>query len=224
MSFDLLAPHYRWIEGITAGGKLQRCRTAMLKSLPPPNTVLIYGEGNGRFLVELLRRFPSAQVTVVELSAEMIRLARGRVTRAGLGAERVTFVHTDAITWQPPQNAFDLIVTCFFLDCFREDQLADLIPLIAGAAKPDARWLLADFQIASNGWRRWRSRVIVWLLYRFFRVATRLPGDRLVDPAPLLSAAGFIRTHHEERDHGLLFTDVWRVCHDKTRHSQRVET
>lgn len=224
MSFDLLAPHYRWIEGITAGGKLQRCRTTMLKSLPPPNSVLIYGEGNGRFLVELLRWFPSAQVTVAELSAEMIRLARGRVTRAGICAERVTFVHTDALTWQPPADAFDLIVTCFFLDCFHEDQLMGLIPLIASAARPDARWLLADFQIASKGWRRWRSRVIVWLLYRFFRVVTRLPGDRLVDPAPLLTAAGFIRTHHEEQDHGLLFADVWCACHDKTKHSQVVET
>ena len=224
MSFDLLAPHYRWIEGMAGGGTLQRCRTAMLKSLPSPDNVLIYGEGNGRFLVELLRCFPSAQITVVELSAEMIRLARERLSSRGLSVKQVTFVNADALTWQPPQNAFDLIVTCFFLDCFREDQLTGLIPLIASAAKPEACWLLADFQIASSGWRRWRSRVIVWLLYRFFRVVTRLPGDRIIDPAPLLSAAGFVRTHHEEQDHGMLFADVWCACHDKTKHSQIVET
>lgn len=30
MSFDLLAPHYRWLEFVLAGNKLQRCRTAYL--------------------------------------------------------------------------------------------------------------------------------------------------------------------------------------------------
>lgn len=210
MSFDLLAPHYRWIEALAAGGKLQRCRTAMLPKLPAPDNVLIFGEGNGRFLVELLSRFPAAQITVVELSAEMIRLARERLRRAGLDIGRVHFIQADALAWQPPAKAFDLIVTCFFLDCFREDQLATLIPAIADAAKLDARWLIADFQIAPTGWRRWRSQFIVWLLYRFFRCVTRLPGRHLLDPSMLLVAAGFVRIDHDEQDHGLLYADLWQ--------------
>src|SRR5439155_22241467 len=34
MSFDTLAPHYRWMEFILAGKKLQRCRTAFLDEIP----------------------------------------------------------------------------------------------------------------------------------------------------------------------------------------------
>lgn len=209
MSFDLLAPHYRWMEWLSAGGKLQRCRIACLDALPPPARVLIYGEGNGRFLVELLRRFPTAQVTVVDASAAMLAQAQKRLLRTGLVDALVQFIHTDALTWTPPAAAFDMIVTCFFLDCFREDQLQHLIPVIAAAATPHAQWLVADFQVADSGFRRWRSRVILALLYAFFRCVTRLPAHELVDPAPMLRAQGFQRTKHTEYDHGLLYSSTW---------------
>lgn len=210
MSFDRLAPHYRWMERLTAGDKLQRCRIAFLDTIPPPGNVLIYGEGNGRFLVELLRRFPTARVTVVDASAAMIRLARERTARAGLAGAHVTFVEADALTWKPPVDEFDLIVTCFFLDCFREDQLRRLVPVIAAAAEAGAHWIIADFQIAASGWRRLRSRMVVWLLYAFFRVATRLSAHKIIDPAPFLEAANFVRLHHVEQDHGMLCCGLWR--------------
>ena len=69
MSFDLQAPHYRWLEWFLAGGKLQRCRMACLGTIPAPAKVLIYGEGNGRFLAALCRKFPEAEVTSVDAGA-----------------------------------------------------------------------------------------------------------------------------------------------------------
>lgn len=209
MNFDRLAPHYRWIEALFAGGRLQRCRTSMLDVISAPKSVLIYGEGNGRFLVELIRRFPQAAVTVVEASAVMVDLARSRLQRDGLESAAVTFVQADALTWEPPASSFDLIVTCFFLDCFQEDQLQKLMPVFANAATPDAQWLLADFQIAPSGLRRLRSRVIVVLLYAFFRQITRISARELVDVQPYLRAAGFMRREHRKFDHGLLFCDWW---------------
>ncbi len=214
MSFDLLAPHYRWMERLCAGEKLQRCRTAFLNAIPAPEHALVYGEGNGRFLAALCRRFPMTQVTVVEASAVMITLAQARLRRAGLENAAVTFVHADALEWQPPAAHFDLIVTCFFFDCFREDQLRCLIPRIAGAAQKQAHWLVADFKIADSGWRRLRSRMIVSFLYAFFRRVTRLPARSLVLPEPFLCAAGFTRVQRVEHDQGLLFSGCWsRVDH-----------
>ena len=210
MSFDLLAPHYRWMEALCAAGQLQRCRTALLGVIPAPQQVLVYGEGNGRFLVELCRRFPAARVTVVEASAVMIDLARARLRRAGLAGAQVEFIHADALKWQPPTAAFDLIVTCFFLDCFREDQLQHLVPAIASAATGDAHWLHADFQIAPAGLRRVCSRVIVGFLYAFFRCVTRLPAHELVNVEPYVRAAGFTRWQRCEFVLGLLFCDCWK--------------
>ena len=221
MSFDLLAPHYRWMERLCAGERLQRCRTALLDAIPAPEHALIYGEGNGRFLIELCRRFPTAQVTVVEASAVMITLAQARLRQAGLENAAVTFVRADALAWQPPAAHFDLIVTCFFLDCFRQDQLQGLIPRIAGAARMEAHWLLADFKIADAGWRRLRSQLIVRFLYALFRRVTLLPARSLVPPEPFLCAAGFTRVQRVEHDHGLLFSDCWRSV-DHASQSRRI--
>ncbi|MBB5032614.1 class I SAM-dependent methyltransferase [Prosthecobacter vanneervenii] len=210
MSFDLLAPHYRWMEALCAAGRLQRCRTALLPFIQPPRRVLIYGEGNGRFLTELCRRFPAAEITVVEASSVMISLARARLQRAGLAATHVDFIHADALTWQPPAATYDLIVTCFFLDCFRADQLQHLVPLIASAATADAQWLLADFQIAPSGLRRLCSRIIVAFLYAFFRRVTKLAAHELVDVSPLLTAAGFTRCERSTFALGLLYCERWQ--------------
>lgn len=219
MSFDLLAPHYRWMEWLSAGGTLQRCRTAFLEAISPPAKVLIYGEGNGRFLVELCRRFPQAQVTVVDASAAMLALARRRLQDAGMVAVQVEFIHADALTWQPPAGEYDLLVTCFFLDCFREDELRRLVPVIAAAAQPRAQWLVADFQMAPAGLARLRSRVILAVLYAFFRRATGLSAHELVAPAPLLGAEGFARKQRVEHDHGLLYSDLWNRV-DNASHVQ----
>ncbi|MDB6137842.1 MAG: Methyltransferase type 12 [Verrucomicrobiaceae bacterium] len=209
MSFDILAPHYRWMEWLLAGGKLQRCRIAFLKAIPPPSNVLIYGEGNGRFLAALLHRFPGARVTCVDASAAMLEKARQRLLKLGPDHAGVDFVHADALQWHPPAATFDLVVTHFFLDCFREDQLLDLILRISQAAKPRAQWLLGDFKVADRGVRRLRSRLILALMYAFFRRATRLPARQITAPDKMLSATGFKRTHRIEIDWGMLHSDVW---------------
>jgi len=210
MNFDRLAPHYRWIEALFAGGRLQRCRTALLDAIPAPQCVLIYGEGNGRFLVELLRRFPHVRVTVVEASAVMIDLARARLRREGMETAVVTFEQADALAWEPPTEAFDLLVTCFFLDCFKEEQLRLLIPRIARAGKPEARWLAADFNIPASGVQRLVSRLLLALLYAFFRRAAGLSAHELVDLAPHLHGVGFTCERRKEAASGLLYSALWK--------------
>ena len=210
MSFDTLAPHYRWMEWLLAGDKLQRCRTASLDSIPPPRQVLIYGEGNGRFLTELCRRFPAARVTCVDASARMIDLARSRLARNSLPDDQVEFIHADALTWAPPAGCFDLVVTHFFLDCFRQDQVAQLVLIIARAAASRANWLIADFKEADRGLKRWRSQVILAVMYVFFRQATRLPASGLTAPEAYIEGNGFRRVRRLEADLGLLYSDWWQ--------------
>jgi ubiquinone/menaquinone biosynthesis C-methylase UbiE len=209
MSFDLLAPHYRWMEWLLAGEKLQRCRTAFVQAIPRPRRVLMLGEGNGRCLVELLRAYPEAHFTCVDASRPMLDRARARVRTQGLGDERVEFVHADVAEWQPPLGRFDLLVTHFFLDCFRADQLVQIIPRLAAAAAPGARWLLADFREPASGVVRWRARAILRTMYFFFQRVTRLSASRLTPPDSFLQKCGFALRKRSLSEWGLLHSDLW---------------
>jgi ubiquinone/menaquinone biosynthesis C-methylase UbiE len=210
MSFDRLAPYYCWIELSLAGGKLHRCRTAFLGQIPTPKNILLLGEGHGRSLVECRRTFAHAQITCVDASADMLIQARRQLSRHNLEANQVEFIHADALNLAAPPHRYDLVVANFFLDCFRPDQLEKIIFKITTSSTPDASWLLADFQIPDAGWRRIRSQLILWLLYRFFRATARLPAHKLTKPDSLLEKAGFTLHRRIESEWGLLHSDWWR--------------
>lgn len=210
MSFDRLAPYYRWMEFVSAGETMQRCRTRFLDEIPEARNILLLGEGHGRGLIECARRFPRAQITCVDASEGMLAQAQRQLARNGLSTRCVRFVHANVLSWNPPARSHDLIGTHFFLDCFRTDQLEAMIPRIAVVAAPDANWLISDFQIAPAGWKRVRSRLILWSLYAFFRAATRLPATKLVAPDPFLEQAGFRLQRRVETEWNLLRSDWWK--------------
>lgn len=205
MSFDRLAPFYRAMEFLAAGGKLQHCRLACVWEIPTPHKILLVGEGHGRFLPECVRRFPQAEIVVVDISLRMLEIARGQST-----SDLVTFIHADFLEWDGPCGRFDLIVTNFFLDCFPPDELAAVVEKLGKLATPEADWLLADFEIAPTGAARWRSRMIVTTLYRFFNITTGLRARALAPPDEALEKAGFTRHRRRTHDWGLLKSEWWR--------------
>ena len=209
MSFDLLAPHYRWMEAVLAGSKLQRCRTAFIDEVQDARHALIVGEGNGRFLSALLRANPSVRVLCVDGSARMLERARQRLGHQELGIRDVTFVQADMTNWSPPCAGFDLIVTHFFLDCFRPEQLDAIVARITRTAAPHARWLIADFCEPACGLARWRARFMLALMYWFFRVTTGLPARRLTPPDLFLERHGFHLQTRRHAEWGFLHTDIW---------------
>src|SRR5262249_36606771 len=106
MSFDRLAPHYRWMEFLLAGKKLQHCRTAFLSQVEHARDVLILGEGNGRFLAECRYGLAEARITCVDASARMLQLAHDWLRNHGLSTAGINFVHADALAWNPPRQTF----------------------------------------------------------------------------------------------------------------------
>jgi len=207
--FDRLAPYYGWMERLLAGRKLQRCRAAFLPAIPPPRRALVAGQGHGAFVAELLRVHPQVRCTCVDSSSVMLQAARARLRQDGLDDARAEFIQADLLDWAAPEAEFDLIVTHFFLDCFRPEQLERLMPKLSGAAAPKACWLLADFQEPASGPARWRARAIIELMYVFFRWATALPASQLTPPDPLLARYGFILGQRRTFDWGLLHSDLW---------------
>lgn len=210
MSFDALARWYRTLEWIAFGDDLQRCRVACLGEILAPQRALVLGEGNGRFLCELLRLHPGVEVDCLDASQRMLQLARQRVDRELPGrAESVRFLHQDITSWPAPERHYDLLVTHFVLDCFPEAQLTAIIRKLACAVTDDANWLLADFCVPPNGMARLRARAWLAAMYLFFRATARIPARELVDPAPILRGEGFgLACQHLFRK-GMLKSERW---------------
>jgi SAM-dependent methyltransferase len=207
--FDRLAPHYGWMERLLAGRKLQVCRAAFLQAIPSPRRALIAGQGRGAFVAELLQAHPRLRCTCVDSSAGMLQAARARLRQGGVEESRAEFIHADLLDWAAPVGEFDLIVTHFFLDCFRPEQLERLMPKLSVAAAPKACWLLADFLEPPAGPARWRARAILEMMYVFFRWAAALPASQLTPPDSLLAREGFALGERRIFDWGLLHSDLW---------------
>ena len=84
------------------------------------------------------------------------------------------------------------------------------MPLLAGATTPEAIWLLADFREPERGCQRWRARIILALLYAFFKVATSLSARRLTPPDRFLAGAGFNLVERRFASFGLVHADFWQ--------------
>ncbi|VTR94666.1 Methyltransferase type 12 OS=Pedosphaera parvula (strain Ellin514) GN=Cflav_PD6498 PE=4 SV=1: Methyltransf_12 [Gemmata massiliana] len=208
-SFDWLAPVYRTLERLTFGGLLHWCRTAHLDHLHERRKALIVGDGDGRFLADLLRANPNVEVDSLDISPGMIAVAQQRIATIPGAAARVRFVVADARTDALPATGYDLVVTNFVLDCFRRPELAIVVHRLASACAPNAMWVDGDFRVPRAGWARPVARLALAGMYAFFRLATRLPAGALIDPAPLIAAESFARASEVSRLGGFLSARLW---------------
>jgi ubiquinone/menaquinone biosynthesis C-methylase UbiE len=211
VSFDPLAPWYQTLERIAFGDDLQRCRVACLGEIVRPHRALIVGEGDGRFLCELLRLHPGVEVDCLDASRRMLQLALERIERElPERAGCVRFLHEDITSWVAPEQHYDLVVTHFVLDCFPEAALTGIIKKLAAAATEDANWLVADFCVPPKGMARLRARAWLAAMYLLFRLTARIQASELIDPTPFMRAAGFGLARQHLFRKGMLKSGMWR--------------
>lgn len=198
INFDPLARIYRTLEVVAFGRDLARARLCHLDHLAGCRSILVLGEGDGRFVSRLVHLAPHAEIRCVDSSSAMIEQARRRLAEESAGAEtRVTFEKADALTLRFPAAHYDAVVTLFFLDCFTEEDVARIVPGLAEALTPAATWLYADFAMPPRGVARLRAKVWLGLLYGFFRLSTGLRVRSLPNAEGMIQHAGFapVKTH-----------------------------
>ena len=199
MNCDLIAPHYWWIERLGMGRALERRRRWFLPELETARRALVLGDGDGRFLRELLQRNSVVRADYVDVSGRMLALARQKA-----GDERVNYQRADALTVGLPHEEYDLIATHFFFDCFGPSELEALIGRVAGAARPGAQWIVSEFR-ASNI----PARLLVSALYLFFGITTGLKTRRLADHRPIMRARGFRLISASHSRGALVVSELW---------------
>ncbi len=204
--FDKLADVYRWLEYMTFGPLLQRCRVQYLPQVRNARRALLLGDGDGRFCAALLAEASHVHVTAVDESARMLQAMRVRVERAGNG-RRLATVQADVAAGLP-EGDVDLICTHFFLDCL-DDAAVD--GLAAGLRLRCAKgyWVISEFAVPP-GARGWFASAVVGALYVAFGALTGLATRRLPGYAQALERHGFVCVAVHTRLMGLLRSELWQ--------------
>jgi SAM-dependent methyltransferase len=207
--FDKLARSYRWMEYLSFGPALSRCRAEFLPDLAHCRNALVIGDGDGRFTARLLETNPAIRVDAIDASSAMLQAL---VRRAGKAAGRVHTEVADARTWQTTNTEpFDLVVTHFFLDCLTTDEVRSLAKRIHSALAPNTLWIVSDFAVPRSFFGRIVARPLVAELYRAFGLLTGLDIRALPDHASALAESGFRMTRQRTRLSGLLVSELWTI-------------
>jgi ubiquinone/menaquinone biosynthesis C-methylase UbiE len=205
--FGRLARVYRWMEYFSFGPYLQRCRMLRIAELIACRSALVYGDGDGRFLAELVRSAPGIRIAAVDASSEMLRqAAKRRPLEARL-------VQADALACEVsafPEAPFDLIVSHFFLDCFDEEELSTLLARVNAAVGEGAVWVVSDFAIPPQPVARQLGRLVVGGLYLAFGLLTGLRTRRLPDHGRVMRECGWRLEDRRTLLLGLLASERWR--------------
>ena len=100
VNFDLISRPYRWLEYLTFGPTLQRCRTHFIPAVADKKSALVLGDGDGRFLAALLAANPHLEADAIDTSATMLHLLERRVTATTPNSNLRTH-QTSALTFTP---------------------------------------------------------------------------------------------------------------------------
>ena len=207
-NFNRLARIYRWMEWLTFGPILWRCRCEFLDLMKASRTALILGDGDGRFTARLLQS--NVQITVEAIDASEAMLDE-LLKRSGSNADRVRTTAADARGPIPLVQCFDLVVAHFFLDCLTTIEVESLARNTHAQLAPGARWMISEFAIPENRYGRWFALPLVSALYLAFGALTGLKVRRLPRYREALVRAGFELAHERKRLKGLLVSEVWQA-------------
>ncbi len=220
--FDRLARPYRWLEYLSFGRSLERCRLRFVPELAGARNALLLGDGDGRFAARLVTVLPLVHVHAVDSSPAMLAALMERCSAAG-AANRVTTetAHLPATLW-PGTDCWDLVATHFFLDCLSQQDTEHLVNAVASRACPQTKWILSEFHVP-QGRMRLPAQAIVTALYSAFRMLTGLRVRHLPDYASVLQNHGFERVRRVPALGGLLTSELWILVRS-VRESSRLES
>ena len=185
-NYNNSAYFYDGLSRLVFGDALVNAQVHFLGKVPAKANILIVGGGTGWIMEKIAQVHPSGlTITYVEISAKMMSLSRKR----NVGANTVEFINQQIEAIHFPAN-FDVIITPFLFDNYKEDGLTAVFGHMHPMLKSNGIWLNTDFQLTGKWWQY----VILKSMLLFFKVLCRVESWRLPD----------VGKHFDEKNYRLI--------------------
>jgi ubiquinone/menaquinone biosynthesis C-methylase UbiE len=164
---------YDRLSRLIYGNALINAQVYLLQYIPAGSNILIIGGGTGWILEEITKIHPAGlNITYVEVAPAMMGLSQKR----RIGLNKVIFMNNavESIALQP---GFDVIITPFLFDNFKEQTLQKVFEHIHPSIKPKGLWLNADFQLTGKWWQQ----LLLKSMFLFFRILCCIEASSLPD-------------------------------------------
>lgn len=167
--FNLVAPFYDRLARLVFGRDLLNAQEFFLNEISVKDRVLIVGGGSGEIL-----RHPAlqqaSQIDFVELSEAMVRKAKAQP----IDKSSIQFYVKDI---RDHEGQYDWVICNFFLDCFQEESLHNILEKLKPLLKAEGQMLVTDFHLS---YKR-EHRFLLYLMISFFRYTANLEASKLLD-------------------------------------------
>ena len=138
--YRFAAPIYDACTSIWSGRAIWNSQRCQIASMEPHSRALYAGGGQGRAAIAAAQA--GIQVTYVDRSSAMLRIARTRAQRAGAS---VQFVQADLFDWTP-EHPFDHVVANHFFNVFQPGPMARMRQRLIGFITESGCLHVADFR------------------------------------------------------------------------------
>jgi len=184
-NYDHAASFYDRLAQLIFGSTIRKSQFSLLHYNFSNSKIIIVGGGTGAILEELgkLKTDPLT-ITFIEISEKMLRKAK----KKNAGCHKVKYIHSD-VEHFTTNDSFDIIITPFLFDNFTADKAKQVFNHLNAMLDREGIWLFTDFYISSETplWQR----LLLKLMYRFFKILARVEANQLPDTASLFANAAY---------------------------------
>lgn len=207
VDYTRVAGAYRWLEVLVFSSTLQKARLSYLDALlqnlieVESPSIAVVGDGDGRFLAELLKCEQDFKIDYIDCSSGMLRVAQ---KRAG---------HDPRVTWhceqfeKGVQKSYDAIACHFVLDGFDCEHRHRFVGVMSASLNPSGILLVSDFDSRAHR----KAAALVFCMQCFFHIFTGVPFAEVSRPDEMFIECEMTKVGETEWWKGAIFSQIWKM-------------
>jgi tRNA (cmo5U34)-methyltransferase len=215
--YNRIAVFYDLAARIFFFNRINKSQVTLVPFLPDFNSCLILGGGSGYFLQQILSQHKTARFVYVDLSDQMIQMAKNRIKRK-LPEEFHRIEFRCASVEDIKNKSFDLIVCNYFLDLFTDEEVDLLLERFYSETLSSKGYVyFTDFVIPESHWMMKKmAEALLKVLYYIFRITTSIRSTQLPDFPLLFKKNNFDVLHIDSFSGGIMISAIYKKRHPLT--------